>query len=154
MTFWTDIKPIWRKYCSIWGYTIRWQRKHDFAASMLRNREILTKEEESRRWKIPAGPMLTLHMPNSALTAGWPAGMPTLSQAFTHSQKHAHTGSTRFTGDKPARVILAYFSAQSILEHWLHTETTTATEDEEQTQKAWWGIVKESYFSKKHSEGQ
>lgn len=121
-TLWAYIRQIWQKHYPVWGYTTRWQRKQDFAASMLRNREILNKEDESRRWKIPAGPILRLHMPSSALTAGWPAGMPTRSLRLKHTLANTQTCSrTRFTGDKPARVILAYFSAQSILKHWLHS---------------------------------
>lgn len=93
-----------------------WQLQQGFTARMPRSREILNKGKESRRWKIPAGPILRLHMPSSALSAGWPACMPTFSLRFTHTLIHrrTHTCSTRFTGDKPARVILAYFSAQSI----------------------------------------
>ena len=83
-------------------------------------------------WPNTEAPYAQLY-PDCWLTAGWPACMPTLSQASTHtythtntntqtdSHTHTHTCNTRFTGDKPARVILAYFSARSVLQHRLHT---------------------------------
>lgn len=77
-------------------------------------------------WPNTEAPYAQLY-PDCWLTAGWPACMPTLSQAWTHTythkhtDRHTHTCNTRFTGDKPARVILAYFSARSVLQHRLHT---------------------------------
>ena len=114
-----------------------WQQEQASAARMPRSREILNKGGESRRWKIPAGPIRRLHMPSATLTAGWllasqpvcplspqPEHTPphTNTQTDTeHTHTHTHTCNTRFTGDKPARVILAYFSARSVLQHRLHT---------------------------------
>lgn len=48
-----------------------WQHRRASAAAMPRRREILNKGGESRRGKIPAGPMLRLHMPSSGQSA-WP----------------------------------------------------------------------------------
>lgn len=85
------------------------------------------KQRRSRRSQIPAGPRLRLHMPSVTLTAGWLGSLhahaPTDLNTHLHMQtpRQTLTRSTRFTGDKPARVILAYFSAWSELQQGLHT---------------------------------
>lgn len=111
-------------------FMLCWQHKQASAATMPRSREILNKGGESRRWKIPAGPILRLHMPSSTMTAGWLLASqpvcplsprPQHTNTQTDTDVDTHTCNTRFTGDKPANVILAYFSARSGLQHRLHT---------------------------------
>lgn len=71
-----------------------WQHKQASAARTPRSREILNKGGESRRWKIPAGPILRLHMPSFTLTAGWLlAGQPvcSLSPRPEHTLTHTNT---------------------------------------------------------------
>lgn len=78
-----------------------WQQEQASAARMPRSREILNKGGESRRWKIPAGPILRLHMPSSTLTAGWLLASqpvcplsPQPEHTPTHTQTHRQTQNT------------------------------------------------------------
>lgn len=70
------------------------QHRRASAAASPRSSEILNKGGESRRGKIPAGPMLRLHMPGSGQPA-WPLSPRphhTRRRRYAHMQRTLHWG--------------------------------------------------------------
>lgn len=132
-----------------------WQHKQGFTARMPRSREILSKgrrEKNNNKKRADVEKYLLAQYRGAICPALlWlladqpvcPLSLPGLKHTHVHANTQTHTRSTRFTGDKPAGVILAYFSAQSIQYTEALTAHTLTTEQGEENQEGGWRMSRD-----------